>query len=58
MHCKSCEMLVNDSLEDEAGIKSVTSSHKEGLVKVDFNENEINENKIIQVIKKEGYKVE
>ena len=57
MHCKSCEMLINDSLED-LGVNSVTSSHEKGRVKGDLKENKINEDKIIEVIKEEGYKVE
>lgn len=57
MHCKSCDMLVEDSLGDEAGVESVSSSFKDGQVVVTFDENTISEDKIKEVIKKEGYTV-
>ena len=55
MHCSSCEMLVNDALE-EIGAKSKANS-KSGIVEVEFDESKIDEIEVINTIKKEGYKV-
>ena len=52
MHCKSCEMLVGDELE-ENGATNVVVDHKKGIVKFDNMEKD----KAIEIIKKEGYKV-
>ena len=57
MHCKSCDMLVEDSLGDLKGVKSVQSLHKEGFVEVDFDESIINIDKIKKTIIAEGYEV-
>lgn len=58
MHCKSCEMLVKDALEDISGIEKVEASHESGIVSVDFDETQTNKQEIIKIIKQEGYKVE
>ena len=52
MHCKSCEMLIGDALEDE-GVKSTVDWQK-GVIMVDFDENKISLDKIKQLIKAEG----
>jgi copper chaperone CopZ len=57
MHCKSCEMLIEDSLEEQDGVNSVQASHAKGFVSVDFDESKISEEKIKSVIKAEGYEV-
>ncbi len=54
MHCKSCEMLLTDSLE-EAGIKVKSISHVSGVLKVEWKGDKEAECKAI--IQKEGYKV-
>ena len=56
MHCKACEMLVTEALE-ETGVRS-EASHSKGIVSVDFNENETTLEEIKKVIAKEGYEVE
>ncbi|MCF7871648.1 cation transporter [Candidatus Woesearchaeota archaeon] len=58
MHCKSCEMLIKEELEelDYVNVKSI--SHDSGELKLGFDENKVSENKIRAVIKKEGYEVE
>ncbi|MFH1850017.1 MAG: heavy-metal-associated domain-containing protein [archaeon] len=57
MHCKSCVMLIEDSLT-EAGADKVDASYKAGRVTVDFDPGRISEDRIKQVIKSEGYGVE
>jgi copper chaperone CopZ len=56
MHCKSCEMRINDSLED-LGVNSSTANAGNGLVTVDFDEKKVSEDNIKKAIEKEGYKV-
>jgi copper chaperone CopZ len=57
MHCKSCEMLVKDELEELDGVKSASASAVKGKVLVDFDATKVKEKDLIEVIKKEGYKV-
>jgi len=56
MHCKSCEMLISDALED-LGVKSKVDSQK-GIAVVEFDEKEVSEKKIKKIIKNEGYQTE
>ncbi len=56
MHCKSCEMLIKDALQDEGVKANVNVSKAE--VNVDFDDSKIKLEKIKSIIKKEGYKVE
>lgn len=56
MHCKSCEMLIADTLQ-EAGAHNISASFKDGKVKVEYDESKLNESKIRAIIEKEGYKV-
>lgn len=55
MHCKSCEMLVQDSLE-EIGV-GTEASHEKGEIKVTFDETKTSLNEIEKIIEKEGYRV-
>ncbi len=57
MHCKSCEMLIKDSLEEADGVRNVTVSHAKGFVNVEFDESKISEEKIMSIIRNEGYEV-
>jgi len=57
MHCKSCEMLITDSLEEAGGVNKVTASHAKGLVTVDFDDKKIGEERIKSIIRNEGYEV-
>jgi copper chaperone len=55
MHCKSCEILIKEALED-SGVK-VDVSLKTGKANVEFDDKKITESKIKEIIKKEGYEV-
>lgn len=56
MHCKSCEVLIKESLND-INVKAEVDYEK-GTVEVEFNEKETSLDKIKEIISKEGYKVE
>jgi copper chaperone CopZ len=57
MHCSSCEILISDELKELNGVKDVVVNHKSGSVNVKFDQSKTNKHDIIEVIKKEGYKV-
>lgn len=55
MHCTSCAMNIDFDLED-IGVKSKTNYARQEC-EVEFDEEKINKQKIIQTIKKTGYTV-
>lgn len=57
MHCKSCEMLIKDSLEEINGVESAELSHTAGTATVIFDENKVNIDDLKKIIKNEGYEV-
>ena len=56
MHCKSCEVLLSEELE-EAGAKDIKVSSTKGTLSVTIDEKKLPESKVKQIIEKEGYKV-
>ncbi len=56
MHCKSCEILLTDELQ-EAGAQDVTVSASKGTVQATIDEKKLSEAKVKQLIQKEGYKI-
>ena len=56
MHCKSCEMLIKDELE-EMGVKEIEINHKTGKAAVTFDETKLKLDSIKAAIKKQGYVV-
>jgi len=56
MHCSSCEILVKEVLEELEGVNKVRADYKSGFVEVDFDDFEIDLDKIKLTIKNEGYK--
>ena len=57
MHCTSCAMNIDFGLEDLEGVKSAKTSYAKQVCEVEFDEEKINNQKIIQTIKKTGYTV-
>ena len=57
MHCRSCEMLIKDSLEERDGVIHAEASEQNNQIKVKFDESKISESKIKSIIRNEGYKV-
>ncbi|MFH1316496.1 MAG: heavy-metal-associated domain-containing protein [Candidatus Woesearchaeota archaeon] len=58
MHCHSCEMLIEDSLGESGYIENINISHEKGTLSLDYDESEITEDEIKEIIKKEGYEVD
>lgn len=55
MHCKSCEILIEDIL-NELGVKDLL--FKSNKLTVSFDENKLTLNQIKEAIRKEGYGVD
>lgn len=56
MHCKSCEMILSDSISEIPGVEKVSADSKTGKVVVGYKDNAV----LTQVkiaIQKENYKV-
>ncbi len=56
MHCKSCEMLLVDSISEIAGVEQVNANSKIGIVTVKYD-NEEALNKVKKTIEKEGHRI-
>ncbi len=56
MHCKSCEMLLTDSISEIKGVKKVNADSKKGTVTLSYSDESILET-VKKTIDKEGYKV-
>lgn len=54
MDCTSCAMMIEAELED-AGVKNAKCSFADEKLEVEFEESEIEESEIIEVVKKTGY---
>ena len=57
MHCNACEMLINDALQEIAGVSKAKSSLKSNSVDIEFDESKVKIGVLKKAIEKEGYKV-
>ena len=57
MHCTSCEMLVKEALEELDGVNRAGVSFESGIIIVDFDENKVTKEELVEIIKQEGYEV-
>jgi copper chaperone CopZ len=58
MHCTSCAMNIDFDLEDLEGIKSAKTNYAKQESEVEFDEEKVKLEKIIETIKKTGYEVQ
>lgn len=56
MHCRSCELLIEDELKKVPGVKSVSVSHKTGIADVDC-ECELNHQEVEKAVQNAGYSI-
>ncbi|OGG15357.1 hypothetical protein A3D77_07490 [Candidatus Gottesmanbacteria bacterium RIFCSPHIGHO2_02_FULL_39_11] len=56
MHCRSCELLIEDELKDIPGVKKVTVSQRKKCAEL-YHENYLNDGTIIQSVERAGYQV-
>jgi len=55
MHCKSCEVLLKDSIEELHEVKVLKADHKSGILEIEAKESQLEQ--IKSIIKKEGYTI-
>lgn len=58
MHCSSCAMSIDFDLEDLEGVKSAKTSYAKQETEVEFDEEQVGLNKILQTIQNTGYKAQ
>ena len=58
MTCASCELHIESEVKKLAGVSSVKASYEKGMTTVEYNDKQINADKIIAAINGTGYKVE
>ncbi|MFH0797896.1 MAG: heavy metal translocating P-type ATPase, partial [Candidatus Woesearchaeota archaeon] len=56
MHCASCATLINKALSKIEGVKQANVNYSTSKATVEFDENKLNEKKIIDAIVSKGYK--
>lgn len=55
MHCTSCSVLIDTVLEELQGVKKAKTSYADQQVEVEYDESKVDTDKMISVIKNEGY---
>lgn len=55
MHCSSCAMTIDFDLEDTGGVKSSKTSYAKQECEIEFDEESMTIERIIQTVKKSGY---
>lgn len=55
MHCSSCAMKIDMDLEDLNGIKEAKTSYAKQETEVQFDQDKLDVQQVIAVIKKTGY---
>jgi len=55
MHCTACVMNIDGELEDTAGVNSASTNYAKQTSEVEFNPEDITEDKIIKIIDSLGY---
>lgn len=58
MHCSSCAMSIDMDLEDLDGITEAKTNYAKQVSEVEFDDDKIPAEKIIEQIKKTGYNAE
>ncbi len=57
MHCKSCEILIEDELKNIKGVSAVDISHKTGSATIHYEGKSLNHADVVHAIKKAGYEL-
>lgn len=56
MVCVNCENLIKDVLLENSGVIKVETSYSKGTAEIDYDEDKISINDLIEIINEEGYK--
>lgn len=57
MHCKSCEILIEDELKRIPHVKKIDISHKTGTAEIYYNGPALKDSEITQAVKNAGYEI-
>lgn len=55
MHCASCAMNIDGELEDTEGVLSSTTNYAKAQTQVEFDEEKVNIDKLLEAVTKAGY---
>lgn len=55
MHCTACAMDIDGTLEDTDGVKEATTNYAKQLTEVEYDDQQLDDRKIIEIIKQTGY---
>lgn len=55
MHCTSCAMNIDFDLEDLDGIKFSRTSYASQITEIEYDNNKVSEEKILETVKETGY---
>lgn len=58
MHCSACAMDIDGTLEETEGIVGSRTSYAKSQAEVKFDDDKLNEKKVIERIQNIGYKTE
>lgn len=58
MHCSSCAMTIDFDLEDLEGVKSSKTNYAKEFTEVEFDENLVKDEQILETVEKTGYRAE
>jgi copper chaperone len=56
MHCGSCALLIDDTLEDLPGVRSTQTTMKKGLSTVELDPSQSSPDDVIAAIEQLGYR--
>ncbi|MBX3063335.1 MAG: heavy-metal-associated domain-containing protein [Anaerolineae bacterium] len=56
MHCVGCAMTIDNALEDLAGVRVATTQYARQIVDIDYDEQQVTDEKIIAAIEGAGYR--
>jgi len=57
MHCRSCEIMLENSISKISGVKKVNVNHKRGTAEVEFADNPVANELVAQAVKEAGYSI-
>jgi copper chaperone CopZ len=57
MHCGSCAMDIDMTLEDAKGVKESNTNYAKSETRIKYDEKAISEDKLKEIIKSVGYEV-
>lgn len=58
MHCRSCEMLIEQDLIETGAVNSVTANNKTEIVKIEFDETKISIDQMSKIINALGFEAQ